>query len=345
MPTDNPKVSGYIPQHVYDRFKTFCEERGISMSQAVAVIFAEYFGLDLLVKQSSSTSGLLVERVGLLEQELADLRELVKNHLELHGAINKKEHLVVHDGSSPEGLSSNVAEPNTVTPSEPLIEGGLPGVELPEVLENVEDWSAEGDLPEITPSETVDDIPGELLRNSDLPETESSEILKNAEIRLGDDEFVEATVSEPLGSSADELLEDNELPDSQSVEVLKNAEVLLAEGDLPNKPPRQDELSKIVESGNVPGQESFNNGSGLLFIIPGEPVDEIKPIPGIKLSKLRFGLSEAMVAGKKRDSHLKSLLSGLRTEILIVLRGNMLKLLVKGIFLLVNYLVNYATNY
>ena len=305
MSTDNPKVSGYVPQHIYDRFKNFCEERGISMSQAVTVIFAEYFGLDLSVKQNSSTSRPLVERVGLLEQELVDLRGLVENHLELRGVIDKKEHLVVHDGSSPEAVSSDVAEPTSVTPSEPLREGGLPGAELPEVLENVEVSSAEGDLLEITPSKSVDGIPGEPVGNSDLPEAESSEILENAEIPLAGDELVEATVSEPLGSSPDELLEDNESPDSESVEVLKNAEVPSAEGNLPSKQPRQDELSKIVESGNVPGQESFNNRSGLLFIIPGEPVDEIKPIPGIKLSKLRFGLSEAMVAGKKRDKPLK----------------------------------------
>jgi len=274
MPTDNPKVSGYIPQHVYDRFKTFCEERGISMSQAVAVIFAEYFGLDLLVKQSSSTSGLLVERVGLLEQELADLRELVENHLELHGAINKKEHLVVHGGSSPEGLSSNVAEPNTVTPSEPLIEGGLPGVELPEVLENVEDWSAEGDLPEITPSELVGGILSELLTNSDLPETESPEV--------------------------------------ESLEVLENVEAPLAGGDLPEISPSEPvsilpseslenhEFSENVKPETGVAQESLDYSDGLLSPIPGNSPEEIQPISGKKLSKQRFRLSQDSVSGAKR---------------------------------------------
>jgi hypothetical protein len=274
MSTDNPKVSGYIPQHIYDRFKTFCEERGISMSQSVAVIFAEYFGLDLLVKQSSSTSGLLVERVGLLEQELADLRELVENHVELHGAINKKEHLVVHDGSSPEGLSSNVAEPITVTPSEPLIEGGLPGVELAKVLENVEDWSAEGDLSEITPSELGGSILGELLRNGELPETKSPEI--------------------------------------ESPEVLKNVETLLTGGDLPEISPSEPvsplpseqlenhELSENVKGESATGQESLSYSEALLFPILGNSPEEIQPISARKLSKHRFGGSEHSVAGAKK---------------------------------------------
>jgi len=244
------------------------------MSQSVAVIFAEYFGLDLLVKQSSSTSGLLVERVGLLEQELADLRELVENHVELHGAINKKEHLVVHDGSSPEGLSSNVAEPITVTPSEPLIEGGLPGVELAKVLENVEDWSAEGDLSEITPSELGGSILGELLRNGELPETKSPEI--------------------------------------ESPEVLKNVETLLTGGDLPEISPSEPvsplpseqlenhELSENVKGESATGQESLSYSEALLFPILGNSPEEIQPISARKLSKHRFGGSEHSVAGAKK---------------------------------------------
>jgi hypothetical protein len=227
-----------------------------------------------LVKQSSSTSGLLVERVGLLEQELANLRELVENHLELHGAINKKEHLVVHDGSSPEGLSSNVAEPNTVTPSKPLIEGGLPGVELPEVLENVEDWSAEGDLPEITPSELVGGIPSELLTNSDLPETESPEVeslevLENVEAPLAGGDLPEISPSEPVSILPSELLENHE-------------------------------FSENVKPETGVAQESLDYPDGLLSPILGNSPQEIQPISGKKLSKQRFRLSQDSVSGAKR---------------------------------------------
>ena len=44
MPTENPKVSGYIPQVVYDHLMQFKSERGLSVSQAVTAILEEYFG-------------------------------------------------------------------------------------------------------------------------------------------------------------------------------------------------------------------------------------------------------------------------------------------------------------
>jgi hypothetical protein len=244
------------------------------MSQAVAVIFAEYFGLDLLVKQNGSTSGLLVERVGLLEQELANLRELVENHLELCDAINKKEHLVVHHSSLPEVVSSDVAEPSSAPPSERLGDSGLPEAELPEVLENVEDWSAEGDLPEITPSELVGGIPSELLTNSDLPGTESPEV--------------------------------------ESLEVLENVEAPLAAGDLPEISPSEPvstlpseqlenhELSENVKGETATGEESLSYSEVPLFPIPGNSPKEIQPISARKLSKHRFGGNEHSVAGAKK---------------------------------------------
>lgn len=46
MPTDNPKVSGYVPQAVYDRLMEFKETRGYqSVSQAVTAALEEFFGI------------------------------------------------------------------------------------------------------------------------------------------------------------------------------------------------------------------------------------------------------------------------------------------------------------
>ena len=313
MSTDNPKVSGYVPQHIYDRFKIFCEERGISMSQAVTVIFAEYFGLDLSVKQNSSTSRPLVERVGLLEQEFADFRELVQKHLQSGGAMQEKEHLVVRDGGLPEAVSLDVAEPTSITPSELLGNGSLPEPELPEVLENVETSLVEGDLPENTPSEAVSGLLGEPFSDGDLAETEAVDV--------------------------------------KSPEVLENVETQLVAGDsheiasgelasnLQNEPLDKDELQENLNTETAVAQESLGYPNGLLFSIPGselpgagkiqdaeesvedvatkvkvdkpvynllgEPVDEIKPIPGTKLSKLRFKRSESMIAGKKLKKPLE----------------------------------------
>lgn len=49
MPTSNPKVSAYIPQHLYDLFTVFCDERKVSMSKGVALLFSEYFGAEQVV--------------------------------------------------------------------------------------------------------------------------------------------------------------------------------------------------------------------------------------------------------------------------------------------------------
>ena len=313
MSTNNPKVSAYIPQHIYDPFKLFCEQRGISMSQAVAVIFAEYFGLDSSVDQKSSTSGLLVERVGLLEQELADLRELVQKHLQSGGAVQQKEHLVVCDGGSPEAVSSEVAEPISISPSKPPKECGLSEAELLEVLENVEASSAEGDLPENTLSESVSGIQGELFGNSDLAKTESvqvesPEVFENVETPLADGDASEIALGEPASNIPNEPLDKDELPENVNTETVTAQESLghpsgllspMSSGELPS-PGKTQDAEELVE--DVASKAKVDNP---LYNLLGEPVDEIKPIPGIKLCKLRFKRSEALIAGKKREKSLE----------------------------------------
>lgn len=70
MPTKNPKVSAYIPQHIFDRFQSFCQEKGMSMSQATAVVFAGYFEIE---PEVNHLSGLLADRVRDLELKLSEL--------------------------------------------------------------------------------------------------------------------------------------------------------------------------------------------------------------------------------------------------------------------------------
>jgi hypothetical protein len=72
MPTQNPKISAYVPPVVYDRFKQFWEEREISMSQAVAQVFAEYFDIDLSTSTVRSTSGLL-DKVDELSKKIEEM--------------------------------------------------------------------------------------------------------------------------------------------------------------------------------------------------------------------------------------------------------------------------------
>lgn len=73
MPTKNPKVSAYIPPHIFDRFQSFYEEKGLSMSQATAVVFAGYFEIEPEVNHSS---GLLADRIRDLELKLVELSDL-----------------------------------------------------------------------------------------------------------------------------------------------------------------------------------------------------------------------------------------------------------------------------
>lgn len=75
MPTENPKISAYVPQVVYDRFKKFQEERGLSMSQAAIEVFVEYFGINLADNSTKEFTSGLPDRVGQLEQIVSDLKQ------------------------------------------------------------------------------------------------------------------------------------------------------------------------------------------------------------------------------------------------------------------------------
>lgn len=75
MPTENPKISAYVPQVVYDRFKQFQEERGLSMSQAAIELLAEYFGINLADNSTKEYTGGLPSRLTELEQIVANLKQ------------------------------------------------------------------------------------------------------------------------------------------------------------------------------------------------------------------------------------------------------------------------------
>lgn len=67
MPTDNPKISAYVPQVVFDKVENFRRQRGLSMSQAAIVIFAEYFGIEQAVREF--TEGIIVGGVTITRLE------------------------------------------------------------------------------------------------------------------------------------------------------------------------------------------------------------------------------------------------------------------------------------
>ena len=82
MPTENPKISLYVPQHIYDRFIEYKEESGLSMSQAGTVLLAEYFGLEETIKdirEGFAIGGVTLDRVEKIENEIKQLKEQINN--------------------------------------------------------------------------------------------------------------------------------------------------------------------------------------------------------------------------------------------------------------------------
>ena len=81
MATENPKVSAYVPQILKDRLTKFREEReGISESQAVTVILAEYFNIEQVldrIPEGAVVGGVTLGRVEALENQVVELRLLV----------------------------------------------------------------------------------------------------------------------------------------------------------------------------------------------------------------------------------------------------------------------------
>lgn len=80
MPTDNPKISLYVPQQIYDRFKSFQEERKLSMSQAGIVVLAEYFGMEETIKEfteGTTIGGVTLAEFKQLKQRIEQLEKQV----------------------------------------------------------------------------------------------------------------------------------------------------------------------------------------------------------------------------------------------------------------------------
>lgn len=75
MSTNNPKVAGYIPQHLYDSFVSFCNERKVSVSKGIALVFAGYFGVDYSVSHSVDNDKVneLLLRLQNLEEKFGSL--------------------------------------------------------------------------------------------------------------------------------------------------------------------------------------------------------------------------------------------------------------------------------
>lgn len=87
MATDNPKVSGYVPQEIFDCLLEFKEKRSLkSVSLALTVVLSEYFQVDQKVDyQSSLLSGndfVSREQFESLENKLSELNSSLLSELD-----------------------------------------------------------------------------------------------------------------------------------------------------------------------------------------------------------------------------------------------------------------------
>lgn len=89
MPTDNPKISAYVPQSVYDAVKQFQEEHNLSMSQAATAIFADYLGVEEVKSGEVKLGGITLDRFEQLEKNVAELNQLKEQVSQLQDQVEQ----------------------------------------------------------------------------------------------------------------------------------------------------------------------------------------------------------------------------------------------------------------
>lgn len=86
MATDNKKVSGYLPQYIFDVFEDFREKRSLSASSALIAILSEYFQVDQKVDHQigllSGNDFVSREQFEALEIKFSELSSSLPSELE-----------------------------------------------------------------------------------------------------------------------------------------------------------------------------------------------------------------------------------------------------------------------
>ena len=74
MPTDKPKISAYVPHRLKVAVEGFAASRKISESQAVTIILAEYFQIEIEINRSN-VGGVTLSKVQELEERIKQLED------------------------------------------------------------------------------------------------------------------------------------------------------------------------------------------------------------------------------------------------------------------------------
>lgn len=111
MSTDNPKISLYVPQAIYDAFIQFKDDRGLSMSQAGIVILCEYFGLEQTIQEitkRTTVGGVTLQAFQDTQAQVSELQSqlsLLESNLPLLDELEERLSIIESRLSNPDDSS------------------------------------------------------------------------------------------------------------------------------------------------------------------------------------------------------------------------------------------------
>lgn len=284
MATNNPKVSAYVPQSLKDRLEAFRREEGnISESFAVAIILAQYFGMEQVINRPSegtAVGGVTLARMESLEKKLIDLTEFVESRFQQLGeaiknlseppVVQKIEETIINN--DPIALSSGLlsellTQQHEHNNSDPISHENLnSGSLLSEqgqkttISDNVEDINGS-----LLPQEDIQNINGDQQENTgneenqvEIVELNTEDVDKPALSLLSDVKARQVinSASEPISKLQDELLtepeaiqkEDNS---AKQLSITDETDILLLGDCQPDELESQHQVSE-TEIGKLP---------------------------------------------------------------------------------------------
>lgn len=284
MGTNNPKVSAYVPELLKERLTQFREERGVSESQAVTIILAEYFQIPEVLGRSPEgliLGGVTLARMEALEEKVANLSETIENRFQ------KLEGLVISSGNAsvPQVVHSEALK------TEPAVDGSFDNVLAVSSEELIEDSASrqESNLDSELPQEQENDA-----QESSLLSEPSPELLIQPEAnQVEESSSVEEIINLASGQEINEAIEANKIDDRPPVDhqevTLSEITVSGEDGSSNSEPPENSQDALPHHQNELP------------FELQGELPIEFSPLSSVKLSR-RFRKGEQVVK-RMRTKH------------------------------------------
>lgn len=282
MPTDNPKISAYVPQIVFDKVEEFRRKRNLSMSQAAIIIFAEYFGIEQAVKEFTEgtvVGGVTLNRIEEIESSVEQLTLLLHESNSLHS----------------EPSSNLLSELEKVTDKMSKIE---------ERLDQLEYWKNES-----TPVVKIHETQLESLSKylSQLSKDKLNSLPSDIDKSQQGEEFLLEQKSDLLSKLPEDILSEpfNILEtsiDESQLAVNNTIEQSTLVSGLPNEPSEDFKINEEEVFDEI--LEDINEESQLQLISKSlsEPLKTVTPIDGVILSKRLLCHKDTIPKTKKSKS-------------------------------------------